>query len=256
MSWTSLAQTVGASLGGSYLFSWLMAVIAGNTTQQLVNRTGRSNGQLWFMKPGILVHEALHAVVGLVFGLHITAFSLRPTADSAAHVSFRYASHSWRARLGLFFSASAPVWGISATLLLLGKRAWWPQQAWAAISPHNLAPDWPWVAGWALLTVMLTFGLALSHQDLVNMWRGTPFFGGAVGAGLCGPGVARACGLGRLVAREPAGRRIRLGDVGAQCRRQSPGDLVGRVKSALRLSVTQVLFVTLNKLVDLAHHWR
>lgn len=175
MSWTSLAQTVGASLGGSYLFSWLMAVIAGNTTQQLVNRTGRSNGQLWFMKPGILVHEALHAVVGLAFGLHITAFSLRPTADSAAHVSFRYASHSWRARLGLFFSASAPVWGISAALLLLGKRAWWPQLAWAAISPHNLAPDWPWVAGWALLTVMLTFGLALSHQDLVNMWRGTPF---------------------------------------------------------------------------------
>lgn len=157
--------------------SWLISRVTGHTTQAVVQRTGKSNSQLWLMKPGIFLHELMHAVVGKLFGMRITEFSLRPRGESAAHVSFAYNPRSIRQRFGLFMSGSAPVWGLSAVLLVLAKRAWLHAIAWQALPTvrfADLQPDWPWVAAWAVVTFLLTFGMSLSPQDFRNMWAGTP----------------------------------------------------------------------------------
>lgn len=83
-----------------YVPSWLIFIggivlistVNGATVQALVNRVGRSNTQIWYMKPGIFVHELLHAIVARLFGLQVTNFSLRadPRQGSAAHVSLQY----------------------------------------------------------------------------------------------------------------------------------------------------------------------
>ena len=83
-----------------YLPGWLIFIggmliissVNAPTVQAMVNRAGRSNTQLWYMKPGIFVHELLHAVVARLFGLQVTNFSMRAdvVSGSAAHVSLRY----------------------------------------------------------------------------------------------------------------------------------------------------------------------
>lgn len=173
----SFLLTVGFTLALAYGGTWVLTELNSSTTQAVVNRNGRSSGDLWFMKPGIFVHELLHAVVGTLFGLQITQFSLRPSGDSAAHVSFAYNPKSLRHRLGLFFSASAPVWGISAILLVLGKWAWFPNIPWRQLSLEVLArltqPAWRRVLVWFIAAILLTFGAALSHQDYHNMLNGS-----------------------------------------------------------------------------------
>lgn len=169
-----LLKTVGLTLAIMIVASVALSWLNGRTVQTVVNRTGKANSQLWLMRPGIFVHEALHAVVGLLFGVRVTQFSLRPDATSAAHVSFRYNPHSLRQRLGVAFASAAPLWGIGATLLLLGKRAWFPGVAWAQLLTTAPAPDWPWVLGWLVAAVLLSFGASLSQQDLRNTWIGLP----------------------------------------------------------------------------------
>lgn len=155
--------------------SWLNA----QTIQIVVNKRGKANSQLWLMKPGILVHELLHAAVGRLFGLQVTAFSLRADSRSAAHVSFAYNRRSIKQQLGLFMASTAPLWGISTVLLLIGKHAWYPGVAWQAVLETPPAPNWPWVAGWSVLMVLLTFGASLSKQDLHNTLGTLPLLLGA-----------------------------------------------------------------------------
>ena len=164
----TLLILVVASLG----LSWLNAA----TIQQVVNRTGKSNSQLWLMKPGIFVHELCHAVVGWLFGVQISGFSMRPDQDSAAHVTFNYNPHSLRQRLGVGLASAAPVFGISGILLAVGKRAWFHKVALRQLSTPGPNPDWAWVAGWLVLTILLTFGASLSKQDLKNTLIGLPIF--------------------------------------------------------------------------------
>lgn len=166
----TVGLTLGLIIAASVGLSWLN----GKTVQAVVNRTGKANFQLWLMRPGIFVHEALHALVGLLFGVKVTQFSLRPDANSAAHVSFSYNRHSWWQRLGVALASAAPLWGIGSFLLLLGKRAWFPNVAWQALGVVTPTPDWPWVAGWLVAAVLLTFGASLSRQDLRNTWVGLP----------------------------------------------------------------------------------
>ncbi|WP_407895618.1 hypothetical protein [Lacticaseibacillus sp. N501-2] len=169
-----ILQTVGftllilifASLG----LSWLNAA----TIQQVVDRTGKPNSQLWLMKPGIFVHEALHAAVGRLFGVQIAGFSMRPDARSAAHVTFNYKRHSLWQRLGVGLASAAPIWGISGILLAVGKRAWFHKVPVAQLLTVGPTPDWPWVIGWFCLTILLTFGASLSKQDLKNTLIGLP----------------------------------------------------------------------------------
>ncbi|MCI1986478.1 MAG: hypothetical protein LKJ69_05965 [Lactobacillus sp.] len=176
---TQFLVTVGTSLMVLVLSSIGLSWLNGATIRLVVRRTGKSNSELLVMKPGIFVHEALHAIVGWLFGLRITRFSLRPDigAQTAAHVEFAYDRRSLRQRLGVLFSSGAPLWGIGVLVMLLGKRAWFASVAWAAIAPATVQPDWPWVGIWFVVTVLLTFGASLSRQDLKNFWIGLPFLG-------------------------------------------------------------------------------
>ncbi|WP_390408565.1 hypothetical protein [Lacticaseibacillus jixiensis] len=150
--------------------SWLNA----NTIQIVVNKRGKANSQLWLMKPGIFVHELLHAAVGRLFGLQVTQFSLQADTRSAAHVSFAYNRRSPKHQLGLFLASTAPLWGISIILVLLGKYAWYPGAAWSQVLRIAPAPNWPWVAIWGVVMVLLTFGASLSKQDLHNTLAALP----------------------------------------------------------------------------------
>ncbi len=169
-----ILSTVGATLGLVILASVGLSWLNGRTVQRVVDRTGKANFQLGLMRPGIFVHEALHALVGLMFGIKVTQFSLRPDAHSAAHVSFSYNRHSWWQRLGVAAASVAPLWGIMTGLLLLGKRAWFPHVAWRALGEVKPVPDWPWALAWLVAAVLLTFGASLSRQDLRNTWVGLP----------------------------------------------------------------------------------
>ncbi|WP_461213459.1 hypothetical protein [Lacticaseibacillus sp. GG6-2] len=166
----TVGLTLGLVIAASVGLSWLNS----QTVQAVVNRTGKANFQLWLMRPGIFVHETLHALVGLLFGVQVTQFSLRPDANSAAHVSFRYNRHSWWQRLGVALASAAPLWGIGSFLLLLGKHAWFPGVSWQKLGEVAPTPDWPWVLGWLVAAVLLTFGASLSRQDLRNTWVGLP----------------------------------------------------------------------------------
>ncbi|MDG3061780.1 hypothetical protein KTT66_03675 [Lacticaseibacillus casei] len=168
----------------------LISVVNGATVQAMVNHAGRSNTQIWYMKPGIFVHELLHAAIARVFGLQVTNFSLRadPLQGSAAHVSLRYDRHDPLAQLGLFLSSSAPVWGISIVLLVLGRWAFFPagNQVWQVLAASSslsekwvmmrgmVAINWQWLAIFLVVTLILTPGVALSHRDLQNMWQSAP----------------------------------------------------------------------------------
>lgn len=157
----------------------LISAVNGATVQAMVNHAGRSNTQIWYMKPGIFVHELLHAAVARLFGLQVTNFSLRadPLQGSAAHVSLRYDRHDPLAQLGLFLSSSAPVWGISVVLLVLGRWAFFPagNQVWEVLAASSslsekwvmmrsmVVVNWQWLAIFLVVTLILTPGVALSH---------------------------------------------------------------------------------------------
>lgn len=130
------------------------------------------------MKPGIFVHELLHAMVGWLFGVKISGFSMRADQDSAAHVTFNFNRRSLRQCLGVGLASAAPVWGISGILLVVGKRAWFHKVALSQLSTLGPNPDWAWVIGWIALTILLTFGASLSQQDLKNTLIGLPIFVG------------------------------------------------------------------------------
>ena len=166
--------TVGATLGLLIIASIGLSWVNAQTIQQVVNRTGKANSQLWLMKPGILVHETLHALVALGFGVKVTGFSLRPDQRAAAHVDLRYQRHSWWQRLGISLASIAPLWGISALLLILGKKAWFPSVSWASLGFDQLRPNWLGVAGWLVVCCLLTFGASLSRQDFHNALVGLP----------------------------------------------------------------------------------
>lgn len=173
-------------IGGMLIISSVNAA----TVQAMVNRAGRSNTQLWYMKPGIFVHELLHAVVARLFGLQVTNFSMRAdvVSGSAAHVSLRYNRRSPWAQLGLFLSSSAPVWGISTVLLIMGRWAFFPTDGrlWPVLTAATslnekwlamrglIQINWVWFAAFIVTALVLTPGIALSAQDLRNMWRSAP----------------------------------------------------------------------------------
>ena len=160
-------------IGGMLIISSVNAA----TVQAMVNRAGRSNTQLWYMKPGIFVHELLHAVVARLFGLQVTNFSMRAdvVSGSAAHVSLRYNRRSLWAQLVLFLSSSAPVWGISTVLLIMGRWAFFPTDGrlWPVLTAATSLNE-KWFAAFIVTALVLTPGIALSAQDLRNMWRSAP----------------------------------------------------------------------------------
>ncbi|MGO2744053.1 MAG: hypothetical protein ACTIAB_01660 [Lacticaseibacillus paracasei] len=173
-------------IGGMLIISSVNAA----TVQAMVNRAGRSNTQLWYMKPGVFVHELLHAVVARLFGLQVTNFSMRAdvVSGSAAHVSLRYNRRSPWAQLGLFLSSSASVWGISTVLLIMGRWAFFPTDGrlWPVLTAATslnekwlamrglIQINWVWFAAFIVTALVLTPGIALSAQDLRNMWRSAP----------------------------------------------------------------------------------
>ncbi|MFD1431484.1 hypothetical protein [Lacticaseibacillus yichunensis] len=175
--WQSLLETAGASfailVGATVGLSWLNGLLV----QHIVNRRGKASSQLWVMKPGLLVHESLHALVGKLFGLHIAEYSLRPDASgrTAGHVTFTYSKKTLWQRLGLSVAASAPLWGISAILVLSGKWILWPGQPWRTISVATISAPWWQILLWVGVALLLSFGANLSPQDLRGAAKGLPF---------------------------------------------------------------------------------
>ncbi|WP_262316144.1 hypothetical protein [Lacticaseibacillus parakribbianus] len=170
----NLMTTAGATL---VLWCGLAALLTGinhTTLQRLVNLAQRDSAHVWWAKPGLWWHETTHALVGALFGLRVAEFSLRARGETAGHVTFRLRRWSWWQHLGLFLAAGAPVWTSACAILLVGKAVWWPRVAWAAIGQSTLAPNWPGVLAWGLMSLALSLGAVLSVADLRQLLRGTP----------------------------------------------------------------------------------
>ncbi|MHA3066476.1 hypothetical protein [Lacticaseibacillus saniviri] len=193
MSWQLFMQTLGSSLiifsGGIMLLKWL----SDSTVQHLVNRAGRSNSELWYMRPGIFIHELWHAAIAVLFGIHVSKLSMRPDYrnNSAAHVDMQYNPAKWRHRVGLLFSSTAPAWGNALIMMLLTRQAFFQNNIsldWdirQSVATNQIAPlfrglqditiNWPWLAALLLVGLVLTPGFSPSTQDLKNALSGLPW---------------------------------------------------------------------------------
>ncbi|KRM72416.1 hypothetical protein [Lacticaseibacillus brantae] len=122
--WRTLGQTLVIFIVGVATLKWLNDA----TVQLAVNRTGRSNHQIWWMQPGIFIHELWHASVAMIFGIRVKGLSMRAdeAAGSAAHVTLNFKPHSIWQQTGMFLSATAPVWGNALVMSRLTQRAFLP----------------------------------------------------------------------------------------------------------------------------------
>ncbi len=80
---TNIGLVLGLTIGVPFLFIFLLSSINHRTKQQIANRFG-IGGQIGFGFLGIMIHEASHLLMALVFGHHVDQFRLVriPTADN------------------------------------------------------------------------------------------------------------------------------------------------------------------------------
>ncbi|WP_225046938.1 hypothetical protein [Lacticaseibacillus kribbianus] len=169
-----LTLTAGATL--ALLVGFAAVITWGNRAllQRLVNRAQRDSAHVWWARPGLWWHEGTHALVGRLFGLTVREVSVRASGQTAGHVTFALNPRSWWQHVGLFAAAGAPVWTSAAVILGVGKMVWWPRVAWRAVGLATLAPTWPGVAGWLVMSLALSLGAVLSPADLRQLMRGLP----------------------------------------------------------------------------------
>jgi len=165
--WQTLGQTSVIFALGIVMLKW----INDRTVALVVNHTGKSNNRLWFMQPGILIHELWHALVAILFGIRVKGLSMRAdyAAGSAAHVTMAYNPHNLWHQTGMFLAATAPVWGNALVINLLSWRAFYYHTT-------TFSPDWPWVIILTVVGMTIVFGISPSWQDLRNAAHGLPFF--------------------------------------------------------------------------------
>jgi hypothetical protein len=121
---TNIGLVLGLTIGVPFLFIFLLSSINHRTKQQIANRFG-IGGQIGFGFLGIMIHEASHLLMALVFGHHVDQFRLVriPTADND---TLGYVHHTWNNRnlyqnMGNLFIGVAPIFGCCLTTLLLAK---------------------------------------------------------------------------------------------------------------------------------------
>ncbi|GAA2970684.1 hypothetical protein [Lentilactobacillus parakefiri] len=120
----NIGLVLGLMIGVPFLFIYLLSSVNHRTKQQIANRFG-VGGQIGFGFLGIIIHEASHLLVALIFGHHIDQFRLLriPTADSD---TLGYVHHTWNKRnlyqnMGNLFIGVAPIFGCCLTVLLMAK---------------------------------------------------------------------------------------------------------------------------------------
>lgn len=92
----NICLVLGLLIGVPFLFIYLLSAINRNTKQQIANHFGTA-GQIGFGFLGVIIHEASHLLMALVFGHHIDQFRLIriPTSDNPA---LGYVHHTWNQR--------------------------------------------------------------------------------------------------------------------------------------------------------------
>ncbi|KRN96470.1 hypothetical protein [Furfurilactobacillus siliginis] len=206
MTFGSLGQQILANLLAIFLyglaipllFSWGLTVINRNTKQLLAGHFG-INSQVYLGALGIIVHEASHLLMALLFGHKITRFRLLkfahpenrerdPEAMTLGYVNHRWNSGDTYQTMGNFFIGFAPIVGVSA--LLFGLTAWLLPQTYGNILAFAQDPSWsalfhapvsdvatgPFLAHlllWLILVTNLSVGgFDLSAADLKNSANG------------------------------------------------------------------------------------
>ncbi|MGO3399367.1 MAG: hypothetical protein ACTIML_00135 [Lentilactobacillus parabuchneri] len=182
---TNIGLVLGLLIGVPFLFIYLLSAINRNTKQQIANRFG-VKGQLVFGFLGIIVHEASHLIVALIFGHHVDQFRLIriPTAENE---TLGYVHHTWRKQniyqnMGNLFIGVAPIFGCCLTTLLLA-RSFIPevyqslivstQQSFGQIS--WLMPSVNWLSLLIFLVIAANIcigGFDLSSADFENSKQG------------------------------------------------------------------------------------
>ncbi|AFS01214.1 hypothetical protein [Lentilactobacillus buchneri] len=121
---TNIGLVLGLMIGVPFLFIYLLSSINHGTKQRIANQFG-IGGQIGFGFLGIIIHEASHLLVALIFGHHIDQFRLLrvPSADND---TLGYVHHTWNKRnlyqnMGNLFIGVAPIFGCCLSVLLLAK---------------------------------------------------------------------------------------------------------------------------------------
>uniref|UniRef100_UPI00403FBC1C hypothetical protein n=1 Tax=Lentilactobacillus hilgardii TaxID=1588 RepID=UPI00403FBC1C len=168
----NIATVLGFLIGVPFLFIFLLAMINQNTKAVIAKRFG-INGQLIFGFLGVIIHEASHLIVALVFGHKIKTVRLirRPTIDNP---SLGYVNHTWQARnlyqtIGNLFIGVAPVFGCCTTILFLARWLLPNIYNWLVILTYQplsitAVPAFQW--GSMLLFILLTANICIGGFDL------------------------------------------------------------------------------------------
>ncbi|PWF99851.1 hypothetical protein [Levilactobacillus bambusae] len=139
---------------------------------------------------GIIIHEASHLVVALLFGHHITHVTLlRFPKNEDPDLSLGSVNHTWNQNnlyqtVGNLFIGVAPIFGCTGALLAL--MAWLTPEAFAGMTPLKQNPTWtqlqhflatisqsstPWWHWVTLIILSLSIcigGFDLSTADYLN----------------------------------------------------------------------------------------
>lgn len=120
----NIGLVLGLLIGVPFLFIYLLTAINRNTKAAIAERFG-IGGQLVFGFLGVIIHEASHLLVALIFGHRIRSVRLLrwPTRDNP---TLGYVNHTWRPNnlyqtIGNLFIGIAPVFGCAISTLLLAK---------------------------------------------------------------------------------------------------------------------------------------
>jgi len=175
---------LGLLLGVPFLFTIILSKL-NRETKSIVSYRFGSKSQVIIGSLGIIIHEASHLLVALLFGHHIVSMKLIkfPSSDDS---SLGYVNHSWNQRniyqrMGNLFIGIAPTFGCSLTMLL-AYRILFPisfNSALLAIKDENIQlfsfPDFSIVNYLIFLILAVTIcvgGFDLSSADLDNSKRG------------------------------------------------------------------------------------
>lgn len=181
----NICLVLGLLIGVPFLFIYLLSAINRNTKQQIANHF-RTAGQLGFGFLGVIIHEASHLLMALVFGHHIDQFRLIriPTSDNPA---LGYVHHTWNQRnfyqnMGNLFIGVAPIFGCClATLGLASYTIPEVYQSLIAATQQSFnqmnftLPEFSWISMPVFLIIAANIcigGFDLSPADYENASQG------------------------------------------------------------------------------------
>ncbi len=136
----------------------------------------------WLTAPGVMLHEAFHALACLIFGHKVkkVVFFSPQKNGSLGYVDHAYDPASPRQRLGHFFIGTAPLWGgyaaiFGLTLLLV------PAEYLPGGLRNFISLWWMWfqtfqwqLCLWVYLILMIGSQITLSRSDLEGARLGVP----------------------------------------------------------------------------------